>query len=418
MEGTVSQDTIDELLANRAWLQRLARSLVGSAQVAEDLVQETYESALASPPDGDRAMRPWLRQVLRNAARMRWRSDARRARREQAVDTGESDPSPAELLARVRAHRRLAELVEELEEPVRATILLRYVEGLSAAEIARRTDTPAGTVRWRVKQGLELLRVALDRDSGGERTVWHVALVPLSAAAETAPAGGFLAGVFAMKMMTKLLAGMLLVGGIAIVAVVATRADQPNDAAPERAMASQHQPRARAAAPALTPSAEPTPADALPRRLPSVEARERLERDIARARTKRLARERADAVRQPTSKPGTPAGERPDFDKDYIHGQMQDLLPLIKECYEMALEIDPALGGKIVLDFNIVGEPDVGGVVESSEIDDELSTLKHPAMAECVRETVYALEVEPPPTGGSVRVRFPFTFSSDETDEP
>ncbi len=50
MERTVSQDTIDELLANRAWLQRLARGLVGSAQVAEDLVQETYESALQSPP--------------------------------------------------------------------------------------------------------------------------------------------------------------------------------------------------------------------------------------------------------------------------------------------------------------------------------------------------------------------------------
>ncbi len=74
-------------------------------------------------------MRPWLRQVLRNAARMRWRSEARRERRERAADGADADPSPEVLLARVRAHRRLAELVEELEEPIRAAILLRYRRG-------------------------------------------------------------------------------------------------------------------------------------------------------------------------------------------------------------------------------------------------------------------------------------------------
>jgi DNA-directed RNA polymerase specialized sigma24 family protein len=52
-------------------------------------------------------------------------------------------------------------LVDALDEPFRSTIRLRYFDGLSAAEIARRATLPEGTVRWRAKEGLERLRRAL-----------------------------------------------------------------------------------------------------------------------------------------------------------------------------------------------------------------------------------------------------------------
>jgi len=58
-------------------------------------------------------------------------------------------------------------------------MLLRYYEGLSAAEVARRLGVPAGTVRWRVKRALAQLRDELDRAHGGDRQRWHALLLPI-----------------------------------------------------------------------------------------------------------------------------------------------------------------------------------------------------------------------------------------------
>ena len=72
---TVNRDP-HALLAHAAWLRRLARSLVGDGAAADDLVQETWVAALRRPPAEDRPVRPWLRRVLENAARFRWRARA------------------------------------------------------------------------------------------------------------------------------------------------------------------------------------------------------------------------------------------------------------------------------------------------------------------------------------------------------
>jgi hypothetical protein len=73
------------------------------------------------------------------------------------------------LLGRHQSLTQLAQLVSALEEPYRSTVLLRYGEELTPAEIARRYGLPAGTVRWRLKQGLDRLRVEMDRAQGSRR---------------------------------------------------------------------------------------------------------------------------------------------------------------------------------------------------------------------------------------------------------
>ncbi len=213
MDGTAADDpSTEELLAHAEWLRRLARALVGEA-AADDVVQETYEVALTQPPKRAGALRPWLGGVARNLAKMRKRAGARRARREEAAAGAPAvaAPGPEELVARAMVQQRVATMVLALDEPLRSTLLLRYYEGLSAAEIARAQGVPAGTVRWRIKQALDQVRARLDDDHEGDRKRWVLLVAPLAPPiAPAAPAVG-----------TLLLKGLAVKSGTKLAALVA-----------------------------------------------------------------------------------------------------------------------------------------------------------------------------------------------------
>ena len=189
---------LERLLEHRDWLRALAHRLVGEA-AADDLVQETWLAAMRRPPDPDRPVRPWLAGVVRRLARMRARGEGRRAHRQRTAARADALPSTAELIESVDTQRRLAQEVMHLEEPYRTTVLLRYFHGVTAAEISRRQGLPSGTVRWRLKRGLDELRGRLDRE-WGDRESWCVALVPF-----LKPAGG----------ATTVATGSVGLGGIA-----------------------------------------------------------------------------------------------------------------------------------------------------------------------------------------------------------
>jgi RNA polymerase sigma factor (sigma-70 family) len=194
---------LERLLHHREWLRGLAHRLVGEA-AADDLVQETWLAAMRRPPDPSRPVRPWLAGVVRKLARMRARGEGRRARRQQEVARRDELPSTAELIEGVDTQRRLAQVVLELDEPYRTTLLLRYFHDLSAAEIARRQELPSGTVRWRLKRGLEEMRERLDRE-WGERREWCLALVALSDGGHTL-AGAAVTGVAAASLWLRVAA--------------------------------------------------------------------------------------------------------------------------------------------------------------------------------------------------------------------
>ena len=62
------------LLGQREWLHALARSLVGDASLADDVVQDTWLAALSRPPAARSGgqVRAFLATVLRRAARRAW----------------------------------------------------------------------------------------------------------------------------------------------------------------------------------------------------------------------------------------------------------------------------------------------------------------------------------------------------------
>ena len=222
---------LEELLEHASWVRALALRLVRDPGVADDVVQETWLAALRTPPEEDRNLRGWLARVVRNVVSNRHRTRARRATRETEVASRqEPSPSASELVEHVETQRRLAALVLDLEEPLRATLLQRYYEGLSAAEIARRTGVPQGTVRWRLKRGIDELRGRLDASYGSRRS-WCLALAPFAIpsadvgkapsveppSVEAAAKGGSVAtslwkGLLSMHLSFKLAA----VGGLAL----------------------------------------------------------------------------------------------------------------------------------------------------------------------------------------------------------
>jgi len=175
---------IEALLAQAGWLRRFARALLHDADDAEDLAHDTFATALRQPAAG--VGRAWLATVARNLAVDRFRGATRRSRREEAAQ--EHDPgrvtTPEELVGNAQIHRHVAEAVANLAEPFRQTLVLRFYQGLSSAEIAHRLHEPEGTIRWRVKEGLDRVRRELDRRHRDDRAAWVAALAPLLPKAE------------------------------------------------------------------------------------------------------------------------------------------------------------------------------------------------------------------------------------------
>ena len=59
----------EALFAHREWVRNLARRLVADDATAEDVEQQTWLSAVLSPPRHTSAPKAWLATILRNWAR-------------------------------------------------------------------------------------------------------------------------------------------------------------------------------------------------------------------------------------------------------------------------------------------------------------------------------------------------------------
>jgi len=174
----MSDDDIRTLLADLGWLHTLARRLVRDANVADDLVQEACAIALrqTEPPLQWRA---WLTGVVRNLFHAQHRQRRREERHaEQLVRTAEVEDARA-VVQRAEAQHLLASAVLRLEEPYRATVLLRFFEGLPPRKIAQRHGVPIATVHSRLQRATHRLRERLDHDQRG-RDKWLAVVVAIA----------------------------------------------------------------------------------------------------------------------------------------------------------------------------------------------------------------------------------------------
>ncbi len=146
----------------------------GDDSRADDLVQETFVRAfraLSGLRDGAR-LRPWLYSIATNVCRDAGAQTAKARRLEQALAL-EWAPSPEdEPSAREQRIRKVAELLDEIEDPkLRSIVRLRYREPEhTTREIAQKLNLPHGTVtvtlmRFRARIKADLVRILLEEAS-------------------------------------------------------------------------------------------------------------------------------------------------------------------------------------------------------------------------------------------------------------
>lgn len=154
----------------------LARWLVRDGDAAEDLVQEACLRAFRyfDSLQGEEA-RPWLLGIVRNNC-YNWLDEQKRQSgrvvlddelldRLAAPDEGQGR-DPGVQLDEARSRRLVDDAIRALPPRYREVIVLRELEELPYAEIARIADIPIGTVMSRLSRAREELKQALSHVMG------------------------------------------------------------------------------------------------------------------------------------------------------------------------------------------------------------------------------------------------------------
>lgn len=148
----------------------LALRVLSDRQVAEELVQETFVRVWRQSSSYEAirgALASWILGIVRNLAIDELR---RRSARPQAaigdvterlalVESAHDDPAE-QVDARIR-HETVTGALNQLPRAQREVLELAYFGGLSQSEIAARLGDPLGTVKTRMRLGLQKLRSIL-----------------------------------------------------------------------------------------------------------------------------------------------------------------------------------------------------------------------------------------------------------------
>jgi RNA polymerase sigma-70 factor, ECF subfamily len=165
-------EVVYERHANAAF--SLAYRMCGSRAAAEDVVQESFLSLWRSGTRYDRArgsVRTWMLGIVHNRAidslRRSVVHDRRRASDEGIEERFEARERTEVEVARLDEAEEIRQALQTLPTEQSRVIELAYFGGFTQTEIASMLETPIGTVKGRMRLGLEKMRAQL----GGLREV-------------------------------------------------------------------------------------------------------------------------------------------------------------------------------------------------------------------------------------------------------
>lgn len=147
----------------------LAYRIVGQSTTAEDVTQEAFVSIWKSGARYDRArgsVRAWTLGIVRNRAIDNLRREAGKAPKLAFDDDAILEARPSEMLTddealRNEQARELRGALNELPQEQSKVIKLAYFGGFSQSEIASMLSMPLGTVKGRMRLGMDKIRAHL-----------------------------------------------------------------------------------------------------------------------------------------------------------------------------------------------------------------------------------------------------------------
>jgi RNA polymerase sigma-70 factor, ECF subfamily len=153
----------------------LAYRMVGNRGTAEDIVQEGFLSIWRSRMRYDSSrgsVRTWVLGIVHNRtidALRRGASQERRREQFEGVEERHEAPERTDVeAARREEARSVRSALDGLPADQRRTIELAYFGGFSHSQIAELLDEPIGTIKGRMRLGLEKLRHQLADLAAGE----------------------------------------------------------------------------------------------------------------------------------------------------------------------------------------------------------------------------------------------------------
>jgi RNA polymerase sigma-70 factor (ECF subfamily) len=197
-DPTADQQTVAALLAgDRAMFQalveryadtmfRVARAIVHSTSIAEEVVQETWVAILDGLPrfEGRSSLRTWMFRILVNRARTRAQREARNLpfssfgtdqEEDGPVDADKFDETghwrapperwaitPETLAGDQELAKRAHEAIEQLPERQRTVLVLRDVDGWSSEDVRNALDLSETNQRVLLHRARSKVRAALE----------------------------------------------------------------------------------------------------------------------------------------------------------------------------------------------------------------------------------------------------------------
>src|SRR5215469_978684 len=156
MTRAPDQEFLEFVKSRAAPLHRTAYLLCGDWHLADDLVQETLAKSFRHWHRVQRASNPdaYVRRMLVNEARRHWR---RHRNATGPADVTTREPGVPDAATAVTNRVALFEALLSLPARQRATVVLRYLEGMSERETAAVMRCSEGTVKSQTSRALNTL---------------------------------------------------------------------------------------------------------------------------------------------------------------------------------------------------------------------------------------------------------------------
>lgn len=152
-------------------LIRTIQRMVGNAETAEDLAQETFLKGYDRLDRFDSSKRfgPWLFQIGVNTAIDWLRRNKKRARlsiNEMKHGEGSYEPPDADPRNALDLSQEVHHVLSQIPIEYRTVLMLRDLEGFPCSEVAAIIGRQEPTVRWRLLRAREMFKQIWERRQG------------------------------------------------------------------------------------------------------------------------------------------------------------------------------------------------------------------------------------------------------------